>query len=150
LSGLSSSSGEAIRLILMPPTSRRFGSIIEAARVLIRAGASTRAARKVVDTLLAGKSAFVIAPNVRDFERFRSLLMAENLAVHRIEQHSVDVRALRVRLEMSQAEFAGRYGLDLATLRNWEQGRTTPDSSAATLLQLIERDPPTIAGMLET
>lgn len=133
----------------MPPASRRFGSMIEAARALIRTGVSTRTARKAIDALIAGKSAYVLALAVSDFEELRRQLMAENLAVHRLEQHVVDVKALRAKLKMSQAEFAGRYGLDLATLRNWEQHRTTPDSSAATLLRLIERDPVVVAGLLE-
>lgn len=61
---------------------------------------------------------------------------------------SVDVKALRARLGISQEAFAGRYGIDVATLRNWEQGRTTPDGPAATLLHLIDRDPDKIVELL--
>jgi putative transcriptional regulator len=38
--------------------------------------------------------------------------------------------------------------LDVATLRNWEQGRTTPEGPAATLLQLIDSDPDKVAELL--
>jgi putative transcriptional regulator len=37
---------------------------------------------------------------------------------------SINVRATRKRLGLSQAAFAAKYGFQLATLRNWEQGRT--------------------------
>ena len=63
-------------------------------------------------------------------------------------RRTVDVKALRARLGISQEAFAGRYGIEVATLRNWEQGRTTPDGPAATLLQLIDRDPDKIVELL--
>jgi len=53
----------------------------------------------------------------------------------------VDVRAIRLRLEMSQAEFAEAFGFSLPTLRNWEQGRRFPDGPARTLLKVIDSDP---------
>lgn len=52
------------------------------------------------------------------------------------------VRVLRNRLELSQSQFAKRYGLPLRTIQNWEQGRrTNPDASGSLLIGLIERDP---------
>jgi putative transcriptional regulator len=53
---------------------------------------------------------------------------------------AADVKALRERLGISQEAFAGRYCLGVATMRNWEQGRTRPEGPGAALLQLIERD----------
>ncbi|MEX0956506.1 MAG: helix-turn-helix domain-containing protein [Rhizobiaceae bacterium] len=47
----------------------------------------------------------------------------------------------RLRLEMSQADFAAMLGIPVATLRNWEQRRTQPDSVAATLIDLVYDDP---------
>jgi putative transcriptional regulator len=75
-------------------------------------------------------------------------LMGENIAVHQLRARRVDVKALRARLGVSQEDFAGRYGLDVATVRNWEQGRTTPDGPAARLLQLIDRDPDKVMELL--
>ena len=37
------------------------------------------------------------------------------------------VRAVRAKLGASQAEFALMFGVSVATLRNWEQGRRTPE-----------------------
>ena len=35
----------------------------------------------------------------------------------------IDVKAIRTRLDMTQEEFAGRFGFSINTLRHWEQGR---------------------------
>jgi putative transcriptional regulator len=53
----------------------------------------------------------------------------------------VDVAALRRRIGLSQEQFAAGFGIKVATLRNWEQGRTEPDGPAKVLLRVIERDP---------
>jgi putative transcriptional regulator len=58
----------------------------------------------------------------------------------------IDVRAVRVRLNMTQEEFAVRYGLTLA--RDWEQGRSSPDSAARAYLTVIEREPKAVARAL--
>jgi putative transcriptional regulator len=42
-----------------------------------------------------------------------------------------DVRTIRRKLHISQPEFAQKYRIPLATLRNWEQGRRQPDEPAA-------------------
>ena len=38
----------------------------------------------------------------------------------------VDVRAIRRRLAMTQAEFAARFGFSVNTVRHWEQGKRRP------------------------
>ena len=58
------------------------------------------------------------------------------------------VRQLREALGLSQAEFARRYGLDLATLRGWEQGRRKPDTANRTLLEAIEVSPGIMANII--
>ena len=40
------------------------------------------------------------------------------------------VREARAKLDMTQAELAALTKIPLATLRNWEQGRTAPDPAA--------------------
>src|ERR1035438_4768475 len=42
----------------------------------------------------------------------------------------VDVRALRSKLGLSQAEFASQYGISLRTLQEWEHGRKSPELGA--------------------
>jgi len=53
----------------------------------------------------------------------------------------VDVRAVRRRMKLTQEEFAARFRLTLARVRDWEQGRSTPDVTARAYLTIIERDP---------
>jgi putative transcriptional regulator len=53
----------------------------------------------------------------------------------------VDVKAIRRRLGLSQAAFAGRFGFSLASVRNWEQGHRRPEGPARVLLRLIQREP---------
>ena len=48
---------------------------------------------------------------------------------------------IRGRLSMSQREFAAAIHVPLATLRNWEQGRTIMDPSARSLMRILAREP---------
>lgn len=61
---------------------------------------------------------------------------------------TVDVAAIRKRQKLSQEAFANRYGLPLGTLRDWEQGRRSPDRAALVLLALIERNPKMVSDTL--
>lgn len=51
------------------------------------------------------------------------------------------LKALRQRLGLSQAEFAQTFALAIGTLRDWEQGRVMPDRAALTLLDVIAHNP---------
>jgi putative transcriptional regulator len=59
-----------------------------------------------------------------------------------------NVRAIRQKLGMSQAEFAEKYKIPLPTLKNWEQGRRQPDAPAAAYLLAISRRPNEISEAL--
>ena len=54
-----------------------------------------------------------------------------------------DVKGLRMDLGHSQVEFALMIGVSVATLRNWEQGRPTPDRPAPPLLRARSSTPAT-------
>ena len=53
----------------------------------------------------------------------------------------IDVYAIRQKTGLSQAAFSSRIGVSAGTLRNWEQGRRTPDGPARVLLSLLSRNP---------
>jgi len=53
----------------------------------------------------------------------------------------IDVKAIRATSNLSQVKFARMFGIKPATLRNWEQGRTTPEGPARALLTIIKNDP---------
>ena len=61
---------------------------------------------------------------------------------------TVDVKAIRRRLGLSQALFSARFGLSLHTLRNWEQGKRTPDPAARAYLKVIEKVPDVVKEVL--
>ncbi len=52
-----------------------------------------------------------------------------------------DILAFRGMLGLSQPAFATALGIQVATLRNWEQGRRTPEGPAIALLRLAARHP---------
>lgn len=60
----------------------------------------------------------------------------------------IDVRAIRARQGLSQAQFASRYGFSAAAVRDWEQKRKRPEASARILLKIIERRPEVVQEAL--
>ena len=60
------------------------------------------------------------------------------------------VKTLRRTLRMTQEEFATRFRLSLATVRDWEQGRTKPDQAASAYLEVIARLPQAVMQALGT
>ncbi|HEV7717625.1 MAG TPA: NadS family protein [Arsenicitalea sp.] len=65
-----------------------------------------------------------------------------------IELEEIDVAAIRKRLKLSQGKFAERFGLSVATVRDWEQKRRRPDRIATNLLRVIEHAPETVERAL--
>lgn len=61
-----------------------------------------------------------------------------------------DVKAIRRRLKLTQAEFAARFGFDLRALQNWEQRRRRPERPARAFLRVIEREPEAVLRALES
>jgi putative transcriptional regulator len=51
------------------------------------------------------------------------------------------VKVIRRALGLSQDDFATRYQIPIGTLRDWEQGRATPDQAARAYLKVIARNP---------
>jgi putative transcriptional regulator len=58
------------------------------------------------------------------------------------------VRAIRAQFGLSQAEFAGRFGIPEPTLKDWEQGRRKPEGAARTLL-VIKNQPTAVQRALQ-
>ena len=67
----------------------------------------------------------------------------------RFEVPVLDVRGLRTRLGLTQAEFAAKYGFSVGAVRNWEQGIRRPERAARLLLAVIDRDPDLVHETLE-
>ena len=50
-------------------------------------------------------------------------------------------KIIRRALGLTQEEFAARFRIPLGTLRDWEQGRATPDQPTQAYLAVIARNP---------
>ena len=60
----------------------------------------------------------------------------------------IDVRTIRRRLKLTQAEFARRFGIPPGTLRDWEQGRRHPEGPARAFLLVIQHEPKAVERAL--
>jgi putative transcriptional regulator len=60
----------------------------------------------------------------------------------------VDVKAIRCRLKLTQGEFARRFGIPEATLRDWEQRRRQPEGAARAFLLVIQHEPKAVERAL--
>ncbi|MGH9583499.1 MAG: helix-turn-helix domain-containing protein, partial [Bryobacteraceae bacterium] len=67
---------------------------------------------------------------------------------HTVHVPIVDPKEIRRSMRLSQAEFALKYGFSLATVRNWEQGRRTPELPAKILLAVIAKHPEIVEEVL--
>jgi putative transcriptional regulator len=82
----------------------------------------------------------------RALRRKRRERVARMLGVNRptsgaARPEASDVRSVRRLTGLSQAKFAELLGIELSTLRNWEQGRREPTGPAQALLRAIRNDP---------
>ena len=61
---------------------------------------------------------------------------------------TVDVKAMRKRLGLTQAAVTQHYRFALSSMRHWEQGRRQPEGPARTLLVVIDREPEAVLRAL--
>ncbi len=72
----------------------------------------------------------------------------DNVRVTLVHVPEVDVREVRTKMGLSQAQFATKFGFPPATLRNWEQGRSRPDAPTRVLLAVIAKHPEAVEDVL--
>lgn len=51
-----------------------------------------------------------------------------------------EIRALRIRLGLTQAEMAERLGCHLRTYQQWEYGRRKPSATTVKLLEMLKKE----------
>jgi putative transcriptional regulator len=71
-----------------------------------------------------------------------------NVELEQVWPKPVDVKAIRKRVKMSQAEFARAYGISKRALQEWEQGGRQPDSAARAYLTVIAKEPAVVRRAL--
>jgi putative transcriptional regulator len=88
---------------------------------------------------------------IEGLEEAISWTRGENAGAHLtlVQVPEVDVREVRTKMGLSQAQFATKFGFPPATLRNWEQGRSRPDAPTRVLLAVIARHPEAVEDVLQ-
>ncbi len=124
------------------------GNLIEAMRLLVRCGMTPRRAKEIVDALNRRDEAVASVPHApKDYaRRFAEHGISAGVPMVR----SVSVKAIRKRLGLSQRDFAARFALDDANIKNWEQQRAGTPNAVNVLLNLIDRDPDAVTRILTT
>jgi putative transcriptional regulator len=64
------------------------------------------------------------------------------------EVSSLDVKAIRSKVGMTQREFAMSFGISLGTLRHWERGDRQPHGPARVLLNVLAKKPGVVLEVL--
>ncbi|SFL46298.1 hypothetical protein SAMN04488125_115103 [Methylorubrum salsuginis] len=144
----SARSGSPIRLRL-----KRTGEIarpIDLARLLTRHGLSLKRAHATLNRIAADE-AVVVRLWSEAPDELPGQFGALGVEASPLTIPEVDTRAIRARLGLSQADFAVRFGFELDTVQNWDQGRHAPDPATRVLLAIIDRDPALVeAVMIDT
>src|SRR5580765_3768759 len=68
--------------------------------------------------------------------------------LERVWPKPIDIKAIRKRVKMSQAEFSRAYGISKRALQEWEQGGRQPDSAARAYLTVIAKEPAVVRRVL--
>ncbi len=69
------------------------------------------------------------------------VVKGEKTATAYVVLSPADIKAIRRKVQMSQAVFARSFQLSLDTIKGWEQGKRKPDAAAANYLRMIQADP---------
>jgi putative transcriptional regulator len=64
-------------------------------------------------------------------------------------ERALSVRRIRAGTGLSQDGFAKRFGFSVGAVRDWEQGRRTPERAALAYLRVIQREPDAVMRALE-
>ncbi len=68
--------------------------------------------------------------------------------VHRVTPRDSDAREARLKLGLSQRDFAAFIGTAVGTVRKWELGARKPSGAARTLIELIKIEPKAVRRAL--
>ncbi len=85
---------------------------------------------------------------VKSVKQMGSIMRGEDVPHRRTVLGSIDVKGLRERLGLTQAEFSRMIGVSIKTLQNWEQGRREPEGPAKALLRVVEKEPQAVMNAL--
>ena len=121
---------------------------VAAARALVRRKLPVKVAHRLMTELFDTGEAYVEVPKVESLDQLSSELKTLGIDARRHWPDAISVRVVREALHLSQAQFALRFGLEEATVRNWEQGKSKLNTAAMTLIWTIYRHPEAVVDAL--
>lgn len=86
---------------------------------------------------------------VESMQQMDEIVKGERAPSREFHVHAVQVKEIRKITGLTQASFARKLNIQVATLRNWEQGRREPTGPAKALLMALEKDPVHVLQALE-
>lgn len=72
------------------------------------------------------------------------------IQVHSIDVGTVDAKAVRKKLDLTQDEMATVLGTSPSGYKKWEQGKREPSGAARTLLRVMDREPEAVLRALSS
>ena len=90
----------------------------------------------------------LFAELVYSMEQAGEIIRGERNPSREFNVDAVVVKKIRKAAGLSQAKFAKVIDVQVATLRNWEQGRREPTGPAKALLRAISKDPKHVLAAL--
>jgi DNA-binding transcriptional regulator YiaG len=124
----------------------RIDQPVAVAKTLRGLGLSLRKAHDALNRLVEGET--VVARLLGDAPTVGATLAAVGVGATEISLPRPEIKKIRESLGCSQAEFADRFGLELTTLQNWEQGRNALDGPSRILLAIIGQFPEVVDSIL--
>jgi DNA-binding transcriptional regulator YiaG len=121
----------------------------QAALALAKRRLPLRAAHAIATRLYDRGLAVVELPAVENARKVvRDLAGAGVTATPYGAPEKIPIRGIREAMGLSQDEFALEFGLEVSTLRNWEQGRSEPDTAARNFLVTVACNPDAVRDAL--
>jgi len=141
-------SGSAVALALTLGGKLAELKTVSAALALAKRHLPMLRGKRAMEALLETGRAYVLVPVVEDTAALIAELAVHGVAAAVLPDGPADVRAIRQQLDLTQEQFALRFGLDVAALRNWEAGRREPDTATRSYLRVIQRAPAEVEAAL--
>ena len=142
-------SGSPVDLVLRPGTDIGRVQAVSAAMVLARRGVSMLRAKRAVEGMLKNGDAVVHVPKVERLDKLARELDEAGIMAKKVTKKPVKVQTVREGLQMTQEEFAIRYGFALRSVQNWERGHRKPPPLVSKYLRVIQRRPREAGEALE-
>lgn len=81
-------------------------------------------------------------------QQMDEIIKGERLPSREFHLDALAVKEIRNTTGLTQSKFAECLGIEVSTLRNWEQGRREPTGPAKALLRALKNDPKNVMQAL--